>query len=131
MRIDEFNEETNNLERFFNKQLEDYERDIWFRELKYMPSTRYKQIIKKIYTESKFMPKLADIISLSRELPYEQKQETKVECDICKGKGYLFYTQKKNGHLYDFVARCDCKNGENYKYDDGKWYIPSVNQLGL
>lgn len=131
MTLTEFNEETNKLEKFYNKELEEYERDIWFRELKYMPIKRYKQIITKLYTTNKFMPKLADIISLSRELPYEQKQDQKVECDICKGKGFVLYKQLINRYPYEFTARCDCQNGDKYKFDDGKFYIPSVNQLGL
>lgn len=131
MTLTEFNQETDKLEKFYGKTIEDFEKDIWYKELKNMPIKRFEQIIKKIFTENKFMPKLADIISLNKDLPIEQQEIKKVKCQVCNGKGYVVYKKEIDGMLYDFIARCDCQNGNEYRYDDGHWYIPSVNQLGL
>ena len=62
----EFVEETNNLEKFFDKDLKDFERAIWFRELKDIDVARYRQIVKEAYRQCKFMPKLADIIKINK-----------------------------------------------------------------
>ena len=70
MELSEFMQVTDRLEKFYNKELEQYEKDIWFQELKTIPIKRYEQVIKKAYTECKFMPKLADIVSINREMPY-------------------------------------------------------------
>ena len=58
--------------------------------------------------------------------------------------GFIIYQKIiKNGdkeYLYDFVARCDCKNGDKYKYNGtlvndsrlrSKYYIPSATQINL
>ena len=137
MELNEFMQETDRLEKFYNKELEQYEKDIWFQELKILPAKRYQQIIKKAYTEYKFMPKLADIIEINKQMPYEKKIKTdeKVECKKCKGKGIIIYTKiiqnNKEKIHYDYVARCTCKNGENYNYKGESYYIPTIEQIGL
>lgn len=58
--------------------------------------------------------------------------------------GFIIYQKIiKNGdkeYSYDYVARCDCDNGNEYKYngvkvDDSrlrsKYYIPSATELNL
>ena len=84
----EFVEETNNLEKFFDKELKDFERVIWFKELKNIDVARYRQVIKEAYRQCKFMPKLADIIKINNELPKAkiQKEERTEKCDICKNR---------------------------------------------
>lgn len=84
----EFVEETYNLEKFFDKDLKDFERAIWFRELKDIDVTRYRQIVKEAYRQCKFMPKLADILKINNELPKAkiQKEEITEKCDICKNR---------------------------------------------
>ena len=84
----EFVEETNNLEKFFDKDLKDFERAIWFRELKDIDVARYRQIVKEAYRQCKFMPKLADILKINNELPKAkiQKEEITEKCDICKNR---------------------------------------------
>lgn len=92
----EFVEETNNLEKFFDKELKDFERVIWFKELKNIDVARYRQVIKEAYRQCKFMPKLADIIKINNELPKAkiQKEEITEKCDICKNR--RVYNIQKN-----------------------------------
>ena len=58
--------------------------------------------------------------------------------------GFIIYKKIiKNGdkeYTYDFVARCNCKNGEKFNYDGtkvndsrlrSKYYISSISQLNL
>lgn len=93
----EFVEETNNLEKFFDKELKDFERVIWFKELKNIDVARYRQVIKEAYRQCKFMPKLADIIKINNELPKAkaQKEEITEKCDICKNNR-IHYLSKDN-----------------------------------
>jgi len=127
MKIEEFLEHTNKLEKFFNKELEQFEKDIWFQELKPLTAKRYLQIIKKLYTQNKFMPKLADIVELNRILPFDnnQQQTKKENCKRCGNKGFIIYQTVYNGNTYDTFAKCTCKNAEPYK----AW--PSIEQVGL
>lgn len=73
MEIAEFVEETARIENFFEKELTKFQREEWFKELKNMPVTRYRQIINNAFRKCKFMPKLADIISIQEGLPYRTK----------------------------------------------------------
>lgn len=143
----EFIEETSNIEKFYGKELNQFENSRWFQELKNIDTTRYRQIIRQVFRKCKFMPKLADIISIQDELPYGQAKTNlfeKVECSKCKGFGILFYTKiVDNGDRklrYEYVARCDCQNGLNYSYDGTKiadkehrtkFYVPTAQQIGI
>lgn len=141
MELNEFMQVTDRLEKFFNKELEQYEKDIWYQELKSIPIKRYEQVIKKAYTECKFMPKLADIVSINREMPYNTNNNIinkKIECNICKGLGVVKYFKKIEDVEYQYFARCNCQNGINYNYDGTKisdtqhkseYYIPSVKEV--
>ncbi len=146
MEVAEFIEETNRIEKFYEKELDKFQRDEWYKNLKNIPLERYRQIINNIFRKCKFMPKLADIIEMQEELPFQNNsiQKEKVECDKCKGLGLIFYTKqiRDGGKVmdYEFVARCDCKNGEEHAYDGtkiddvqhrSKYYIPLISQLGL
>ena len=94
MQISEFIEETSKIEKFYEKELDLFQRDIWFQELKNITIQRYRQIIKQVFNKCKFMPKLADIVSINEELPYVKtnKESTqKVECNRCHGLGLIFY----------------------------------------
>ena len=71
MEIAEFIEETGRIENFFEKELTKFQRDEWYKQLKIMPINRYKQVVNQSFRECKFMPKLADIVSISEELPYQ------------------------------------------------------------
>lgn len=141
MELIEFMQETDKLEKFYNKELEQYEKDIWFQELKTISIKRYQQVIKKAYTECKFMPKLADIVSINKELPYNTNNNninTKIECNICKGLGVVEYLKKIEDREYKYFAKCKCQNAQNFNYDGTKisdnkhkslYYIPSISEV--
>ena len=141
MELNEFMQETDKLEKFYNKELEKYEKDIWFQEIKTIPLKRYQQIIKKAFTECKFMPKLADIITINKDLPYNTNNNVinkKIECKICEGLGVVEYFKKTDGIAYQYFARCKCENGNNFNYDGtkisenkSKFYIPTLAQINL
>lgn len=147
MEVKEFVEETSRIESYYNKELDEFQRKIWFEELKVMDIKRYRQIVRQVFRECKFMPKLADILDIQSNLPYAQKQEQeykKVECNKCNSKGFKFYIKKqKNGDRYieySCFARCDCENGQQYAYDGSnitdsqhrsKFYVPTLAQIGI
>ena len=143
MLINEFMQETDKLEKFYNKEMDQYEKNVWFQELKYLPLKRYEQLVKKAFTECKFMPKLADIIEINKNLPYNvvnKITQEKVECNKCNGLGVIRYYKVIEDKPYEYFARCTCKNGEEFKYDGtkisdvkhrSKFFIPSIEQVGL
>lgn len=146
MEVVEFIEETARLEKFFEKELDKFQRDIWYQELRHIPLNRYRQIVNKCFGKCKFMPKLADINAINDELPYIQNttQKQKVNCNKCKGEGFILYQkilQDGNRKIeYTYLARCDCQNGLEFAYDGTKvsdaryrtkYYIPIAQQLGL
>lgn len=147
MEIAEFIEETSRIENFFEKELTKFQRDEWFKELKNMPLSRYRQLVNQAFRQCKFMPKLADIVSMNIDLPYNSSNNNireKVDCNICNGDGVIKYFKKiDNGdrsYDYEYFARCSCENGKEFNYDGttisdtkhrSKFYIPSAAQLNL
>lgn len=147
MEIVEFIEETNRIEKFFEKELTKFQRDEWFKELRNIPINRYRQIINQVFRECKFMPKLADIVSINNEMPYNSNNNNlkrKVECNICHGNGVIKYFKEiDNGDKkleYEYYARCNCENGKEFNYDGttisdtkhrSKYYISLMTQLNL
>lgn len=139
----EFVEETANIEKFFNKELSEFERVVWFKEFKNTSIERYRQVINQVYRNCKFMPKLADMVSINNELKTTTipTEVTKEECKKCNGNGFIIYKKiigdGNNKKAYDFVARCDCSNGLDYAYDErnmsskGKYYIPTISEINL
>lgn len=146
MEIKEFLEETDKIERYYSKELDKFQREIWFSEFKNLNIQRYRQIVREVFRSCKFMPKLADLIEINNTLAYAKKesiQET-CECKRCEGKGFILYTKiVKNGNRdlqYQMFARCDCKNGEKYCYDGtkindvenrSKFYVSTIAQVGV
>ena len=147
MEIAEFVEETARVENFFEKELTKFQREEWFKELKNMPITRYRQIVRQAFRQCKFMPRLADIVSINMEMPYNSSNNTireKVECNICNGDGVIkYFKQIENGDrklTYEYYAKCSCENGKEFVYDGTtisdtkhrtKFYIPSMAQINL
>ena len=143
MQINEFVEATHDIEQFYDKELKEFERKQWYEELKNMNTQRYRQIIREVYKKCKFMPKLADIISLNEELSYSVKPQQrieKVQCDKCNSTGVIFYKKRIEGRDYEYVARCECQNGLEFAYDGTKisdtknrsyYYVPTLAQLNL
>ena len=145
MQISEFIEETSKIEQYFVKELDDYQREIWYNELKDIDLNRYRQIIRQVFRKCKFMPKLADILDINDTLPYTQnvnKQRQVVDCKECKGLGVILYTKKINdgGRDYTYAARCSCANGLEFIYDGtkisdtkhrSKFYIKTAAEIGI
>lgn len=147
MEIAEFVEETGKLEKFYDKELKPFEREIWYQQLKFLPISRYRQIVNKSFGECKFLPKLADILELHKQLPYKRENvqaKQNVKCDKCGGKGIFIYTKVldngANKIKYQYAARCNCENGQNYAYDGtkvsdaryrSKYYVPIAEKIGI
>lgn len=147
MEIAEFIEETNRIENFFEKELTKFQRDEWFKELRNMPLSRYRQLVNQTFRQCKFMPKLADIVSINIDLPYGSNNNNireRVACNICNGDGVIkYYREIENGGeklVYEYYARCNCENGKEFNYDGttisdtkhrSKFYIPLITQLNL
>ena len=147
MEISEFITETNRIENFYEKELTEMQRKEWYRELKNMPINRYRQIVTQSLRECKFMPKLADIVSINNNLPYNsssQQDLVKEKCDKCNGDGVIKYNKEildgDRIFIYEFFAKCNCKNAKQFNYDGtnisdtrhrSKFYIPSLQELNL
>ena len=93
MKIEEFDEEIDKLERFYQKQgtITDEQRQIWYKELKNLDIARFKYIIAQIYRTSKFMPTLADILKVNASLGYYQVKQKQYQsnCKICNETRYV------------------------------------------
>lgn len=142
MELKEFIEETNKIERFYEKSLDEFQREQWYNNLRYLPINRYRQLIKEIYNRCKFMPKLADVMEINKEMPYntERKEVEKVQCNLCNSDGVIKYIKKQENREYEFFARCKCQNGNKFIYDGtkltddkhkSKFYIPTLEQINL
>lgn len=131
MKIEEFDEETQKLEKFYEKDIPDEQRKIWYEEFKGISITRYKYLISQVYRKCKFMPKLADMIEINKSIGYMQAREQEqkkqlAECDKCKGTGFVFYKKQKGTLWYDYVCRCNCLNGYQINKE-----ILTEQQLGI
>ncbi len=146
MKIEEFDEEIDKLERFYQKEksITDEQRQIWYRELRNLDIERFRYIVAQIYRTFKFLPKLADILEINANLGYSQvKQEQNInKCKRCNGTGYITYKKTtKNGAndmLYEFGAICSCRvktRYEGWKVIDERYrsnfYTPYAEEVGL
>lgn len=131
MKIDEFIQENKKLERLYEKELTEEQTQEWYKALKNLTVMQYRYIVGEIYRNLSYFPKLAQVLEVVKDAkfnkPEENKNQEKVECKICGGKGFITYQKKvvdlNNTYLY--VARCNCKNAEEYKA------FPSAMELGL
>lgn len=129
MKIEEFDEETRKLEKFYDKEIPEEQRKVWYEELKKIDIIRYKYIIGQIYRKNKYLPKLAEILEVNNTIGYTEQlkqKEEKIKCDYCNGTGFIFYKKKVGDIIYDYVCRCNCVNG--YKINKE---IPTKQQLGI
>lgn len=122
----EFVEITNEIEKFYDKELNSTERKIWFEELKKLSKERYRQLIRECFKNNKFMPKLSDILTYQRVLPLPHKEDDTIEkCSICRSLGFLIYERKIEDYSYTYAARCTCANGNKFKK------YPSIQEVHL
>ena len=115
--------------------------DVWYENLKFMTIERFNYILSEIYKTNKFMPTLADILQVHKQIPYTAKREDKKikgSCKKCNGIGYVFYIKEINSKKYKYSAVCDCGRRERYdgtKCADPKnrsnYYIPTIAETGL
>ena len=129
MTLEEFDTETQKLENFYEKQIPDEQRKIWFSEFKKINITRYRYIIGQAYRQCKFMPKLADMIEINKTAGVIQKQEDEtVDCPKCNGTGIILYKKKATGNETecDYACRCTCTAGMKLSKS-----IPTWQEIGL
>ena len=145
MKIDEFISEIKQLENFYGKELTDEQKQIWYKELRYLELIRFKHITAQIYKTLKFMPKLADIVEINSKLGYSQlkKDQNKIKCSRCKGTGYLLYTKLiDNGaggkfrNVYGAICSCRQKpKYEGWKITDeehrSNFYTPYIEEIEI
>lgn len=137
----EFTQYIQEIQRFYGYELNETEMDIWYESLKFMTIERFNYIIAEIYKTNKFMPKLAEVIDMHKQIPYTQatqRKEIKGHCDKCNDTGYVIYTKLVEGKPYQYSAVCDC--GRQNRYDgrtiqDEKhrsdYYVPTIDEIGL
>lgn len=100
--------------------------------------------VKELMTTSIFIPKVAEIVNLTKEYQkaiIDNTPKLKAgKCDKCKGEGLIYYIKKINGNEYQYVARCSCSKGNEYQYDGtktrdekhrSKYYIPTTQELAM
>lgn len=84
MTMAEFIDETDKICEFYEKNINSYERSIWFEELGKLSVERYRQIIRECFRTEKFMPKLANILKIKQILPAKLKEESGLVVDNCE-----------------------------------------------
>lgn len=141
MTRNEFIEYVEQIQNVYHKELTAIELDIWYENLKFMTIERFNYILSEIYKTNKFMPTLADILQVHKQIPYTAKKDEKEingSCKKCNGTGYIFYTKEVSNKKYKYSAVCDC--GRNERYDGtkcvdpknkSKYYIPTLAETGL
>lgn len=143
MKLEEFVEEVDKLERFYQKEITEEQRKIWYGELRNIDIARFRYVIVQVYRTFKFLPKLADILEINANLGYSQvkKEANKNNCKRCNGTGYVIYKKTiKNGTtdtLYEFGAICSCRQKtryEGWKITDERYrsnyYTPFAEEVG-
>ena len=124
----EFNEVTDRLCNLYNKELNEIQRDFWFKNIKNIDVLTYRRAIGEYAKKNKYMPTISDILGEIRNLkPYEKAPTEKVECKACKGTGYVLY--HKDG--YEYAALCNCQNaiGKDYHNKDTGYYVPKATDI--
>lgn len=113
MTIAEFNTATGELEKYFEKDLNNEQRRVWYDEFKNIELNEYTRIINLARRECKFLPKLVDLLEIkNRQAPQEIKREEYVEvhCDKCRNTGLIPYEKIENDIKGIYYALCTCEN---------------------
>ena len=129
MKIEDFNKVTQQLERFYEKEIPEEQKKIWYEEFKRMNIERYRYIIGQAYRKSKFIPKLADMIEINKNCGYIENEETSIKkCERCNGTGIILYKKKVTGNETecDYACRCTCTTGMKLSKS-----IPTWQEIGL
>ena len=139
MKFEEFQEQIKQLQAMYDKILNETEIKIWYENLKFMTIARFKYIISVIYKTKTYMPKLAEILEIHKELPYKplEKEENKEYCKKCNNTGIIIYIKEIEGKPYKYACACTCGranyDGRQMKDDKLKsdFYLASAEQLGF
>lgn len=144
MKINEFLDEVAQIERFYQKEITEEQKQIWFKELRNLDIARFKYIVAQVYRTSKFLPKLADILEINSNLGYSQSQKESKQnkCKKCKGTGYLIYKKLidngKEKLQNEYGAICTCRQKQKYegwKVTEERYrtnfYTPYVEEVGI
>ena len=124
----EFIEATNRIEQYYDKEYTNEQRKIMFEELKQWNVERYRKVIMTVIRNSKFLPKIADMIQANAEIREikNNKDIKEVQCDKCNGTGYIDYEKRMYGHIYKYACRCTCENGKKKNHN-----ILTYQEIGL
>lgn len=144
MKIEEFSKVIEQMEKFYQKEITDEQKQIWYKELRNLDLARFNYIIAQIYRTLKFMPKLADILEINANLGYSQmkKQNDVKKCSKCNGTGYLLYKkiisngENKTENVYGAVCSCRQKmKYEGWKITDERnrsnFYMPYIEEIEI
>ena len=136
----EFVEATGRIEKYYEKEFNEFQRKFWFDNLKNIPIENYKKIVDEILRNCKYFPKFADVKEIIKNTKFERqenKEKIHVKCELCGSTGLIkYYTAVKNGDKelkYEYLARCICQNKENYDWKDkeGNPIFPEAVELNL
>ena len=119
MKENEFMEKVKKIEKFYEKELNEVQIEAWWNSLMNMNTAQFDYLIKQIFTEFTYMPKLSQILELKHQVLYDyksenEKQTEKEYCKKCRSTGVIRYIRTKNDIKYEYFARCVCKNGLNF-----------------
>lgn len=121
MKRNEFENVIKTLTQYYDKELDEGTREIYFNEMKYYNGDLSKYI-EEVCNLCKFFPKIVELKNIKQKLE-EQKEYVDInnpvcECNLCHGSGYRFINeQTESGYIYTFAVACDCPNGDNKLYD--------------
>ena len=137
----EFVETTARIEKYYEKEFNEFQRKFWFDNLRHMPIQNYRKVVDEIMRNCKYFPKFADAQEIIKNTKFDlsivEKELVYEECKICKGTGIIkYFKEVQNGEQnlkYEYVARCICKNKENFDWKDkeGNFIIPEAVELNL
>lgn len=128
MTMQEFIDVTDDIEKFYGKAINSFERNIWFEEIGKLKVEKYKKIVKHCFRTEKYMPKLADILRIKKELPNERVEWIPVDCRRCNSTGMISYHKfnQLNEMYYTYVCRCNCENGQRLSKN-----IPQIDEINI
>lgn len=139
MEFKEFTEVIDEMQAMYEKKLNDTEINIWYDNLKFLSVKRFRYIISEIYRINSYMPKLADVLKMHKDIPYKPPEEEKSKeyCKKCNNTGIIFYTKEIEGKPYQYACACTC-NRQSYdgrkikeEKDRSDFYLASAEQLGF
>lgn len=123
----EFKEKIGEVERFYSKEYVNEQKNELYKYFKEHTLKQFGYIISKVYQKCKFLPSIAEIIEIEKEIPFSKiRRVEKTDCKNCGGKGYVFYYKTIKDVEYQFIAYCNCI--DEYKYSGKEMKDPRNKQ---